>query len=359
MPKTLFDPLKLGTLLLKNRIIMAPMTRGRADDAGVLPEMTADYYAQRASAGLIVTEAVNITPCSKANDNIPGIFTPAQLDSWKKVTTAVHERDGKIFMQLFHTGRLSLPQLLSEPATPVAPSAIAANWQNYTRNGAESTVMPRALLKEEIPQMVQAFVSAAQNAINAGFDGVELHGGYGYLIHQFLGTNSNIRTDEYGGSPENRVRFLLETLDAVTAAIGAEKTGIRLTPGISLHDMAEDDAETLYPYILQELSSRGLAYLNIALTMEPPVHINWHERLRPLYNGVYIANGNFSQASGEQLLAAGNADAISYGRPFIANPDLAERFREDAVLSTSDQATHYGCTAKGYTDYPYREKVIA
>lgn len=355
---TFFDPLTAGSITLQNRIIMAPMTRGRADDDGNQAHIAAEYYAQRASAGLIISEAVNISPLTKANDNTPGIYTLAQIDSWKAVTSAVHEKGGKIFMQLYHTGRLSLPEMLPGGAQPVSASAVTAKWQNFTRSGLKDLVMPAALTTDGIRQTIRDFATAAGNAISAGFDGVELHAAYGYLIHQFLGTNSNIRTDEYGGSLENRARFLFETLDAVASVIGAGRTGIRLSPGVPLHDMEENDAATLYPYLADALSSRHLAYLHVALGPVPATDVDWHQLLRPAYRGVYFANGGFTKSSGEALLAANGADAIVYGKLFLANPDLPERFRQDAVLNVPNPTTFYTPGEVGYTDYPRMEQVV-
>ncbi|HVI45304.1 MAG TPA: alkene reductase [Chitinophaga sp.] len=340
---------------MKNRMVMAPLTRGRASDDGIQPAIAATYYAQRASAGLIITESVNISSMSKANDNIPGIYTSAQIDSWKTVTDRVHKNGGKIFMQLLHVGRLSLPDLLPGNVQPIAPSAVAARWQNYTRNGPKSTVMPRELTIDEIKVVRDEFVTAAKNAILAGFDGVELHAAYGYLIHQFLGTNTNLRTDSYGGDHTGRARFLLETTDAVTAAVGAEKTGIRISPCVAQHDMEDADAVVFYPYLIHELDKRHTAYLHVTGGLSPMPDTTWHERLRPLYKGCYIANGGFTKESGEALLAANRADAIAYGQAFLANPDLPERFKKNAPLNAPDPATFYTPGGEGYIDYPFLE----
>jgi N-ethylmaleimide reductase len=354
---TLLDALKVGNFELKNRIIMAPMTRGRVDDAGNPPDIVAAYYAQRASAGLLITEAVNISPMTKANDNTPGIYTAEQIECWKAVATAVHKKGGKIFMQIVHTGRLSLPDFLPGNVQPVSASAIAARCQNYTRNGLKDAVTPRELTIGEIKQTINDFATAAQHAIEAGFDGVELHAAYGYLIHQFLGTNSNVRTDEYGGSDENRARFLFETVDTVVKSIGSERVGIRLSPSVPLHDMEDANAKEFYPYILRELNSRNLAYLHI-VQVAPAININWHEWLRPVYKGIYFANSGFTKESGEKLLAKNGADAIVYGKLFIANPDLPERFKKNAALNTPDQSTFYTPGEKGYTDYPRLEQLV-
>jgi N-ethylmaleimide reductase len=356
---TLLDALKLGNFELKNRILMAPMTRGRADAAGNPLDIVAAYYAQRASAGLLITEAVNISPMTKANDNTPGIYTAGQIECWKAVATAVHKKGGKILMQIVHTGRLALPDFLPGNVQPVSASAIAAKCQNYTRQGMKDAVTPRELTVGEINQTVNDFAMAAKNAIAAGFDGVELHAAYGYLIHQFLGTNSNVRTDEYGGSDENRSRFLLETVDAIVRSIGSERVGIRLSPSVPLHDMEDANAKEFYPYVVRELNSRNLAYLHIATGGAPAIDIDWHEWLRPVYNGVYFANGGFTKESGEKLLARNGADAIVFGKLFIANPDLPERFEKNARLNTPDQSTFYTPGEKGYTDYPSLEQLAA
>jgi N-ethylmaleimide reductase len=274
------------------------------------------------------------------------------------VATAVHKKGGKIFMQIVHTGRLSLPDFLPGNVQPVSASAIAARCQNYTRNGLKDAVTPRELTIGEIKQTINDFTAAAQHAVEAGFDGVELHAAYGYLIHQFLGTNSNVRTDKYGGSDENRARFLFETVDAVVKSIGSERVGIRLSPSVPLHDMEDANAKEFYPYILRELNSRNLAYLHI-VQVAPATKIDWHEWLRPVYKGIYFANGGFTKESGEELLAKNGADAIVYGKLFIANPDLPERFEKNAPLNTPDQSTFYTPGEKGYTDYPRLEQLVA
>lgn len=353
---TLFDSLTIGNLELKNRIMMAPMTRSRANDEGVQPDFVAEYYRQRASAGLIITEATNISPTAKGYVRTPGIYTKEQIESWSKVADAVHRSDGKIFLQIFHTGRIALPDFLPDSAQPVAPSAVRAKGQNYTDAGMKDFVTPRELTTEEVKQTVQDFGTAAKSAIEAGFDGVELHGANGYLVHQFLGTNTNLRTDEYGGSQENRARFLLEALDAMSAAIGAEKVGVKLSPSVPFNDMQETDAEEFYPFIIKELNDRNLAYLHIGFEETPTIKTNWHEKLRPLYEGVYFANGGLTKETGEELLANGSADAIVYGTLFLANPDLPERFANNAELNAPDRATFYTPGEKGYTDYPPLEQ---
>ncbi len=355
----LFDNLKIGNLELKNRIIMSPMTRSRADDAGVQTEIVAEYYRQRASAGLIITEATNVSPMAKGYVRTPGIYTDEQINAWGKITEAVHKQDGKIFLQIFHTGRIALPDFLPDNAQPVAPSAVKAEGQNYTDDGMKSFVEPRELTTEEVKQTVKDFAAAAKNAIDAGFDGVELHAANGYLVHQFLGTNTNLRADEYGGSDENRARFLLEVVDAICAKIGSEKLGVKLSPTVPFNDMEDENAKDFYPSIIGKLNERNLAYLHIGFEETPETDINWHKFLRPLFKGVYFANGGFDKESGEKLLEENGADAIVYGKSFLANPDLPARFKQNAELNTPDAATFYSPGEKGYTDYPTLEQAAA
>lgn len=346
---TLFDSIKIGNLELKNRIIYAPMTRSRANDEGVQPDFVAKYYTQRVSGGLLITEATNVSPMAKGYVRTPGIYTSEQIESWRKVTDSVHANGGKIFMQIFHTGRIALPDFLPDKQQPVAPSAVKANGQNYTDEGMKDFVVPRELTTEEVKQTVKDFGTAAKNAIEAGFDGVELHGANGYLVHQFLGTNTNLRTDEYGGSFENRARFLFEVLGAMIAEIGAEKVSVRLSPAGQFNNMEETDAEELYKYILPELSKLKLAYLHIG-TFD--FSQDWHAILCPFYEGVYFAGVGFTKERAEKLLADGGADAIVFGTKFLANPDLPERFANNWELNTPDESTFYTPGEKGYTDYP-------
>jgi N-ethylmaleimide reductase len=344
---SLFDPLRVGQLELANRIIMGPMTRSRASDDGVQPAYVAEYYSQRASAGLIITEATNVSPMAKGYVRTPGIYTSEQIESWRPVTQAVHARGGKIFMQIFHTGRIALPEFLPNNTQPVAPSAVRANGSNYTDEGMKQFVTPREITKEEIAQTVKDFANASRNAIAAGFDGVELHSASGYLVQQFLTTNVNFRTDEYGGSIENRTRFLFEILDAMIEAIGAERVGVKFSPQIRFNDIEELDAGVVYSYILERLNDNYLAYVHL---MDATAE-NWHAKLRPLYRGLYFAGGGFTLDRGEELLAQGGADAIVYGTKFLANPDLPERFKRGAQLNEPDRATFYTPGEKGYTDY--------
>src|SRR5690349_13977559 len=305
---TLFDPLRVGNIELDNRIVMAPLTRSRADDEGVQPSYAAEYYSQRASAGLIITEATNVSPMAKGYVRTPGIYTSEQIESWRNVTQAVHARGGKIFMQLFHTGRIALPDFLPGNTQPVAPSAVRAKGSNYTDEGMKEFVTPREITTEEIAQTVADFGKAAANVIAAGFDGVELHSASGYLVQQFLTTNVNLRTDEYGGTIENRTRFLFEVLEAMANVAGWERVGVKFSPQIAFNDIEERDADAVYPYILERLSEKQLAYVHVA---DAP-NGGWHAKLRPHYRGLYFANGGFTRESGAALLASEGADAIVY-----------------------------------------------
>lgn len=343
----LFDPLRIGPIELDNRIIMAPMTRSRANDDGVQPAYAAEYYRQRASAGLIITEATNVSPMAKGYVRTPGIYNTEQIESWRAVTQAVHARGGKIFMQIFHTGRIALPDFLPHNAQPVAPSAVRANGKNFTNEGMKDFVTPREIRKEEIAQTVKDFAAASKNAITAGFDGVELHSASGYLVQQFLTTNVNLRTDEYGGSIENRTRFLFEVLDAMANEIGEPRLAVKFSPQIAFNDIEERDADEVYPYIFNRLSDRQLAYVHVA----DGTGRGWHAKLRPLYNGLYFANAGFTYESGAELVAQGVADAIVFATKFIANPDLPERFRRGAPLNEPDRSTYYSPGERGYTDY--------
>ncbi|HEY0729496.1 MAG TPA: alkene reductase, partial [Pyrinomonadaceae bacterium] len=342
---TLFDSLRIGQIELDNRIIMAPMTRSRANDEGVQPDYAAEYYRQRASAGLIITEATNVSSMAKGYVRTPGIYTPEQIESWRAVTQAVHARGGKIFMQIFHTGRIALPDFLPNNTQPVAPSAVRANGKNYTDEGMKEFVTPREITKDEIAQTVQDFATAAKNAIAAGFDGVELHSASGYLVQQFLTTNVNLRTDEYGGSIENRTRFVFEILDAMANAIGSQRVGVKFSPQIAFNDIEELDAGEVYPYIIERLNERQLAYVQIT----DGTSAGWHAKLRPLYKGVYFANAGFTYESGTDLLAQNGADAIAFATKFLANPDLPERFKRRAELNAPDRSTFYSPGEKGYT----------
>ena len=353
---TLFDHLRIGNTELGNRMIMAPMTRSRANDVGVQPDYAATYYEQRASAGLIITEAVNVSLMAKGYVRTPGIYTAEQIESWRKIAEAVHARGGKIFMQIFHTGRVALPEFLPGKHLPVAPSSVRAKGQNYTGEGMKDFVTPRELTVDEITITVDDFARAAKNAIRADFNGVEIHGANGYLIQQFLSTNVNQRTDEYGGTIENRARFLFEVLEAVTTEIGSSRTSLKLSPGNKFNDIVETDAEDLYRYIAKKLNGMNLAYLYGGTDDRTK---DWHAFLRPIYNGVYFAGTGFTRESGEELLAKKGADAIVYGKLFLANPGLPERFKLNTPLNEPDVATFYTGDRKGYVDYPLPAQAVA
>ncbi len=355
-----FDKLKIGNLELNNRLVMAPLTRSRANDEGVQPVFAAEYYGQRATAGLIITEATNVSPMAKGYVRTPGIYTDQQIAAWREIPKAVHAKGGKIFMQIFHTGRIALPDFLPEGVEkPVAPSAVRASGQNYTDEGMKDFVEPRELTTVEVKEVVKEYAKAAKNAVEIGFDGVELHGANGYLVHQFLGTNTNLRTDEYGGSDENRARFLLEVLDAIAAEIGSDKLGVKLSPTVPFNNMEDANAKEFYPFIIEKLNERGLAYLHVGFEETPETDINWHKFLRPLFKGVYFANGGLDKESGKKLLADNVADAIAYGKLFLANPDLPKRFELNAELNEWDQSTFYSPGVEGYIDYPTLEEAKA
>lgn len=344
----LYTPLRIGSLELPNRIVMAPMTRSRADNDGVPLDYVADFYVQRVSAGLMVTEALYVSDMAKGYVRTPGLANERQQEVWARVAGAVHDAGGRIFAQLFHTGRVALPDFLPGGALPVAPSAIAIKGQNKTDEGKKDFVVPRALETDEIPAVAAEFAQAARRAVAAGFDGVEIHAASGYLIHQFLDPTINLRDDRYGGSVENRCRFLLEVADGVIEAVGAERTGLKVSPRIKFNDVIEPDAEAVYPLIARELSARGLAYLHGAKQGA----YETHAELRPHFKGVYAAGGGFTRETARALLASGGADAIVFGKPFIANPDLPRRMREDIALAEPDFATIYSGTQQGYIDYP-------
>ena len=350
----LFSPVKLGGIALSNRVVMAPLTRNRAGEGGVPQEMNVKYYEQRASAGLIITEATPISPMGHGYPLLPGIYTDAQIAGWKKVTDAVHAKGGKIVIQLWHVGRISHPSLLNGE-TPVAPSAIKPAGQAFTFQGLVDYVTPRALELSELPGIVADYVQAAKNALKAGFDGVEVHSANGYLLDQFLRDGSNQRTDQYGGSFENRARLLMQVTQAVVDAIGSDKVGLRLSPVNPFNDMKDSNPQALFNYVTEQLNQFNLAYLHV---VEGGIHGGGvaspfdFVAMRKRCKSSYIANLSYDKARGNQAIASGHADAVAYGVPFIANPDLVERLRKDAPLNEADASTFYGGTEKGYTDYP-------
>lgn len=347
--KGFFTPVKTGALILPNRLVMAPMTRSRADDAGVPTDLVPVYYAQRASAGLIVSEGTFPSAMGKGYVRTPGIETDAQVEGWKKVTEAVHARGGRIFLQIMHAGRISHPLHLPGGAVPVAPSAVRPEGQSYTAEGLRPHVTPRALETAEIPGVVAEYARATGRALEAGFDGVELHAASGYLPEQFLSSKTNRRADRYGGSVANRARFVLEVLEAMTAAAGSERVGIKIAPELGFNDIADETPEHTYAYLVRALRPLRLAYLHV---VQASPATDYHALLRPLFNGTYFAGGGLTRSSAESLIVQGRADAVVFGKLFLANPDLPQRFRWNARLNEADTTTFYTLGPEGYIDYP-------
>jgi N-ethylmaleimide reductase len=353
---TLFTPTRLGAIEVGNRIAMAPLTRNRAIEGRVPNPLAIQYYEQRASAGLIIAEATQISPLGQGYLDTPGIYSQAQIDAWRKVTDAVHARGGRIVLQLWHVGRISHTSLLPDGEVPVAPSALRANGKTFTAKGFEDVSEPRALRLDEIPALIQDFRQAARNAMTAGFDGVEVHAANGYLIDQFLRDGSNLRTDEYGGSIENRTRLLDEVVRAIASEIGAERTGVRLSPVTPANDARDSQPQPLFERAVERLDAiGGLAFVHVieGATGGPRDNIAFdYAALRAKFKGPWIANNGYDKDSAERAIASGYADMIAFGRAFIANPDLVERLRLGVALSDLDPDTLYGGGAKGYTDYP-------
>jgi 2,4-dienoyl-CoA reductase-like NADH-dependent reductase (Old Yellow Enzyme family) len=345
---TLFEPLQAGALQLRNRIVMAPLTRCRAEAERVPGELMVEYYRQRANAGLIISEATSVTPMGVGYPDTPGIWSDAQVEGWKKVTDAVHAEGGLIVMQLWHVGRISHPTYLNGEL-PVGPSAIKpAGHVSLVRPKAEYPT-PRALETEEIADIIEAYRKGAENAKRAGFDGVEIHGANGYLLEQFLLDGSNQRSDAYGGSLENRARLMLEVTDAVVSVWGADRVGMHLSPRADAHDVSVSDREGTYTHIARELGKRKLAFI---CTREHVADDSISPLLKEHFGGVYIANEAFTAESAQAYVADGIADAVAFGKPYIANPDLAVRIAKGADWNAQDPDTFYASTAKGYTDYP-------
>lgn len=352
----LLQPYTLGDLTLKNRLVLAPMTRSRAGDGLAPTPLNAEYYRQRSTAGLLITEGTQVDPMGVGYPMTPGIHSPEQVKGWKQVTDAVHEAGSYIFAQLWHVGRISHPSY-HNGALPVAPSAIDPQMDMYTYQGLQKTVTPRALETEEIAQVVAQFRHGAQMAKDAGFDGVELHGANGYLINQFLEDISNYRTDEYGGSVENRARFLFEVLDAVLQVWPSQRVGLRLSPSGVYNTMGDSNPHAIYDYVIQRLNDLNLAYLHLMNPMAPIDHAPQLEKdavsaYGPLYKGTIIANAGFTRETGNGVIAEGKAHLVSYGSLYLANPDLPQRFEMEAELNAPDPATFYGGGERGYTDYP-------
>ena len=354
MALDLFSPLKLGSITLKNRMVMAPLTRNRAGEGGVPHDLNVTYYAQRATAGLIITEATPISAMAHGYPALPGIYNNDQTAGWKKVVDAVHAKGGKILLQLWHVGRISHPSLLNG-ALPIAPSAIKPAGKAFTYKGLVDYVEPRALAASELPAIIQDYVHATKCALAAGFDGVEIHAANGYLLDQFLRDGSNIRSDNYGGSFENRARLLLEITKAVVDVIGADKVGVRLSPSNPFNDMQDSNPQALFNYVAEQLNQFNLAYLHV---VEGGIAGNTGApfdfvALRKHFKNAYMANLSYDKARGNAAIASGHADCVAYGVPFLANPDLVERYKTDAALNEADSKTFYGGTEKGYTDYPF------
>jgi N-ethylmaleimide reductase len=352
----LFSPFRLGDLDLRNRLVMAPLTRNRATRGTDAPnELNAEYYRQRACAGLIISEATQISQQGQGYIWTPGIYSEAQVDGWKKVTCAVHDAGGKIFIQLWHVGRISHVSLQPGGAAPVAPSAIRANIKTFIESGFVDVSQPRALTVEEIGGIVRDHVHAAENAKKAGFDGIEIHAANGYLIDQFLRDATNKRTDAYGGSVENRARFALQVTDAVLDVWDRRRVGIRLAPVGPFNDISDSDPAKIFFHLVDELSARGIAYIHVieGATGGPRDFAPFdYVALRKAFAGAYIANNGYTLELAIETLAENRADLIAFGKLFISNPDLVERFRLNAPLNPYDQASFYGGGAKGYTDYP-------
>lgn len=351
----LFDSYRLGALTLPNRIVMAPLTRNRAGAGNVPTALMAEYYAQRASAGLIVAEATQVVPEGQGYQDTPGIHSAAQIAGWKQVTEAVHARAGRIFLQLWHVGRVSHVSLQPGGQAPVAPSAIRAKTKTFVGGTFTDVSEPRALRLDEIPAIVEGYRKGAANAIAAGFDGVEIHGANGYLLDQFLRDGINQRTDAYGGSIENRARLLLEVTEAIVKEIGAERTGIRISPVTPANDAVDSNPQPLFNYVVEQLDRLGLVYIHVieGATGGPRDNLPFdYGALRSRYRGAWIANNGYDRAMAENTVASGRADLIAFGRPFISNPDLVERLRRESPLAQLNRATLYGGGAEGYTDYP-------
>jgi len=348
MKTNLFEPITVGAWNLPNRIFLAPLTRARAGEERVPNALMAEYYRQRSSAGLIITEATSVTPMGVGYADTPGIWAPEQVEGWKLTTRAVHDQGGHIVLQLWHVGRISDPIFLGG-ADPVAPSAIRPSGHVSLVRPMKEFVTPRALAAEEIPGIVEAYRLGAENALAAGFDGVELHGANGYLLDQFLQDSTNHRTDGYGGSLENRARLMLEAVDAAISVWGADRVGLHIAPRGDAHDMGDSNPLATFTYVASEMGRRGIAFV---CAREALGDDRIGPQLKQAFGGTYVANEKFTLETGNAVLAAGEADAVAFGVPFLANPDLPARFRAGASLNDPDPTTFYASGAKGYTDYP-------
>ncbi|CCA56420.1 putative oxidoreductase [Streptomyces venezuelae ATCC 10712] len=352
--ETLFSPLTVGKLDLPNRLVMGPMTRSRVPDGGQVTVLTAEYYAQRASAGLIISEATGISDIGSGYLYSPGLHTAGQVDAWREVTDAVHAAGGRIFAQLVHCGRIGHPSLYADGALPIAPSPIASGEQLYTPEEMLEHPVPREMTAEDIAVTVEDFAAAARNAIEAGFDGVEIHAANGFLLHQFLDDSTNRRTDAYGGSIANRIRLTEEVVAAVTAAIGPERTGIRVSPAVTINGMGETDSPELYTALARSLAATPLAYVHVAEVMTREIT----RLIRAEWPGVLLLSPHATEASpatpesGAEALREGLADAVVLARAWLANPDLTVRAEAGGPYTEADPATYYGGDHRGYTDYP-------
>jgi N-ethylmaleimide reductase len=353
---SLFEPVRIGEVELSNRIVMAPLTRNRAAPGQVPAELAVEYYRQRASAGLIITEASQISPMGQGYLDTPGIYSAEQIAGWRRITNAVHAGGGHIFIQLWHVGRISHTSLLPGGAAPLAPSALRAKGKTFTAEGFVEVSEPCAMSVDDIHATVADYAQATRNALEAGFDGVEIHAANGYLIDQFLRDGSNRRDDAYGGTIENRLRFLGEVIDAVVAAAGAGRVGIRFSPETPFNDMSDSDPQALFEQAVARVARHALAYVHVIegstggdRVVDPGFD---YAALRARFDGPWMLNNGYDQALAEKVLEGGRADLICFGRPFISNPDLVRRLREGRELNALDASTLYGGGAKGYTDYP-------
>ncbi len=357
MATDLFTPVTLGSLELSNRIIMAPLTRNRAGEGNVPQALNTEYYTQRATAGMIITEATQVSAQGVGYPATPGIHSTEQVAGWLKVTDAVHAKGGRIFLQLWYCGRISHPSLLPDQQLPVAPSAIKPEGEAVTYEGMQAFVEPHALETGEIADIVEQYRVAAHNAKSAGFDGVEVHAANGYLVDQFLRDSTNRRTDRYGGSLENRIRFLQEVIQAVLQAWEPGRVGVRLSPENSFNDISDSDPQTTFNFVAEQLSELGLAYLHVVegdmTTGEAEMD---YQQLRKRFGGHYMANNGYDFELGQASVKNDQADSVAFGKLFLANPDLVERFAQSAELNEPDVETFYGGDAKGYTDYPFLER---
>jgi N-ethylmaleimide reductase len=362
-PTRLFEPFKLGPITLANRLVMAPLTRNRAIPPGMVPNpLAVDYYGQRASAGLLITEASQVSQQGQGYQDTPGIYSKEQVEAWRKVTDRVHERGGKIFIQIWHVGRVSHTALQAGGGAPVAPSAIRAKGKTFVNGTFTEISEPRALELTEIPGIIDDFRRGTANALAAGFDGIEIHGANGYLLDQFAKDGANKRDDLYGGAIPNRARLMLEVAAAVVSEAGAERTGIRISPVTPANDISDSNPQPLFEHIVDQLNALQLAYIHVieGATGGPRDNAPFdYASLRKRFDGAYIANNGYDFELATKVLAEGAADLIAFGKPFISNPDLVERLKKGTALNAWDKATFYGGGAKGYTDYPTLEAAEA